>query len=146
MNHEALVSLGDNLAALNATLNGTAAALLLAGRIAVAQRRTKLHRALMLSAFGVSSAFLVSYLTRVALTGTHADPHHGWVHAAYFAILGSHMLLAILVVPLVLVTLLFAYRKRFAKHRALARWTFPIWLYVSVTGVLVYVVLYKVPA
>jgi putative membrane protein len=146
VNHEALVSLGDNLAALNATLNGTAAALLLAGRIAVAQRRTKLHRALMLSAFGVSSAFLVSYLTRVALTGTHADPHHGWLHAAYFALLGSHMLLAMLVVPLVLVTLVFAYRKRFAKHRALARWTFPIWLYVSVTGVLVYLVLYKVPA
>jgi putative membrane protein len=146
MTHEALASVGDSLAALNATLNGTAAVLLLAGRIAVAQRRTKLHRALMLSAFGVSTAFLVSYLTRVALTGTHVDPHHGWVHAAYYAILGSHMLLAVLVVPLVLVTLLYAYRKRFAKHRALARWTFPVWLYVSVTGVVVYLVLYKVPA
>ncbi len=142
MNHAAL---GDTLAALNATLNGTSAVLLLAGRVAVANRRTRLHRALMLSAFAVSSAFLVSYLTRVALTGTHADPHHGWVHAAYYAILGSHMLLAMAVVPLVLVTLRFAYKKRFVKHRALARWTFPIWLYVSVTGVVVYVVLYQVP-
>ncbi len=143
MNHAAV---GDVLAACNATLNGTAAVLLLAGRVAVARRKTRLHRALMLSAFGVSTAFLISYLTRVALTGTHADPHHGWVHTAYYALLGSHMLLAMLVVPLVLITLHFARRKRFAKHRALARWTFPIWLYVSVTGVVVYVVLYQVPA
>ncbi len=143
MNH---VAVGDSLAALNATLNGTAAVLLLAGRVAVAKHRTRLHRTLMLSAFAVSSAFLVSYLTRVALTGTHIDPHHGWVHVAYYAILGSHMLLAMLVVPLVLVTLRFAYRKRFLEHRALARWTFPVWLYVSVTGVIVYVVLYRVPA
>ncbi len=142
MDHAAL---GDTLAACNATLNGTAAVLLLAGRVAVARKKTKLHRALMLSAFAVSTAFLVSYLTRVALTGTHADPHHGWVHVAYYAILGSHMLLAVLVVPLVLVTLSFAYKKRFVRHRVLARWTFPVWLYVSVTGVVVYLVLYRVP-
>jgi putative membrane protein len=82
----------------------------------------------------------------VALTGTHVDPHHGFVHAAYLAILGSHMLLAMLVVPLVLVALVFAWRRRFDKHRAVARWTFPVWLYVSVTGVVVYAMLYHLPA
>jgi putative membrane protein len=143
MTHEAL---GDALAAVNATLNGTAAVLLVAGRLAIARGRTRTHRGIMLTAFAVSSLFLVSYLTRVALTGTHVDPHHGWVHAAYLAILGTHMLLAMLVVPLVLVALVFAFRRRFAKHRAVARWTFPIWLYVSVTGVVVYVMLYHVPA
>jgi putative membrane protein len=138
-------ALGDTLAFCNATLNGTAAVLLLGGRVAVAMRKTRLHRAFMLGAFGVSTAFLVSYLTRVALTGTHADPHKGWLHVTYLAILVSHMLLAVLVVPLVLRTLYLAYKKRFALHRSLARWTFPIWLYVSVTGVVVYVVLYRVP-
>ena len=138
--------IGDALAALNATLNGTCAALLLLGRVAIARKRTRTHRALMVSAFVVSSVFLASYLTRVALTGTHVDPHHGWVHGAYYAILGSHMLLAMAVVPLVLTALTFALRRRFERHRAVARWTFPIWLYVSVTGVIVYVVLYHVPA
>jgi putative membrane protein len=138
--------LGDSLAALNAVLNGTAAVLLLSGRVAIARKRTHVHRALMLSAFAVSALFLCSYLTRVALTGTHLDPHHGWLHAAYLAILGTHMILAMCVVPLVVTALVFAWRKRFARHRAIARWTFPIWLYVSVTGVVVYVVLYRVPA
>ena len=138
--------LGDSLAALNAVLNGTAAVLLVSGRLAIARKATRTHRALMLSAFAVSAVFLCSYLTRVALTGTHLDPHHGWLHAAYIAILGSHMILAMTVVPLVITALVFAFRKRFARHRAIARWTFPIWLYVSVTGVVVYVVLYRVPA
>jgi putative membrane protein len=137
--------LGDTLAMLNAVLNGTAAVLLVSGRLAIARKATRTHRALMLSAFVVSAVFLCSYLTRVALTGTHLDPHHGWLHAAYIAILGTHMILAMCVVPLVITALVFAYRKRFARHRAVARWTFPIWLYVSVTGVVVYVVLYRVP-
>jgi putative membrane protein len=140
------LELGDALAAVNATLNATCAALLLAGRFAIAHRRTRTHRALMVSAFVVSSLFLTSYLTRIALTGTHVDPHHGWLHMAYLAVLGSHMVLAVLVVPLVLVTLALAVRRRFERHRALARWTFPVWLYVSVTGVVVYMVLYHVPA
>jgi putative membrane protein len=137
--------LGDRLAELNAVLNGTAAVLLVSGRLAIARKATRTHRALMLSAFVVSAVFLCSYLTRVALTGTHLDPHHGWLHAAYIAILGSHMILAMCVVPLVITALVFAYRKRFARHRAVARWTFPIWLYVSVTGVVVYLVLYRMP-
>jgi putative membrane protein len=138
--------LGESLAAVNATLNATCAVLLVAGRFAIARRKTQTHRALMVSAFVVSTVFLTSYLTRVALTGTHADPHRGWLHWAYLSVLVSHMILAITVVPMVLTALTFALRKRFASHRAIARWTFPIWLYVSVTGVLVYVVLYQVPA
>lgn len=134
---------GDALAALNACLNATCAVLLVCGRIAIARRRDRTHRALMLCAFAVSSLFLASYLTRVALTGTHAYPHAGLLRAVYFAVLGSHMLLAILVVPLVLSALWFAWKKRFARHRALTRWTFPIWLYVSVTGVVVYAMLYS---
>ncbi|HEY8040254.1 MAG TPA: DUF420 domain-containing protein [Polyangiaceae bacterium] len=138
--------MGDVLAAVNATLNGTAAVLLLSGRVAIARRRTRTHRALMLTAFAVSALFLCSYLTRVALTGTHADPHQGWVHWAYLAILGTHMVLAMCVVPLVVTALIFAFRKRFERHRRVARWTFPVWLYVSVTGVVVYAMLYHLPA
>ncbi len=136
---------GDTLALVNAVLNGTSALFILAGRVAVARRQVKLHRGLMLSAFVASTAFLVSYLTRVALTGTHRDPHGGWVHVVYLAVLLSHMTLAMAVVPLVLRTLWLAHRERFAEHRKIARVTFPVWLYVSVTGVVVYVMLYRVP-
>jgi putative membrane protein len=139
-------ALGDALALVNALLNGTSAALLLAGRVAIARRRIPVHRRFMKTAFATSSLFLASYLTRVALTGTHVDPHVGVVHVIYLLVLFSHMLLAITVVPLVLRTLWLAYKKRFDKHRRIARFTFPIWLYVSVTGVLVYVMLYVVPA
>ena len=137
--------LGDALALVNAILNGTAATLLLAGRVAIAKRRRDVHRALMLTAFAVSALFLCTYLTRVALTGTHVDPHHGWVHVTYLIVLMTHMTLAMLLVPLVVTTLYFALRDRFARHRAIARWTFPVWLYVSITGVVVYVMLYRVP-
>ncbi len=138
--------LGDTLALVNAVLNATCAVLLVCGRVAIARKRRDTHRALMVSAFVTSSVFLTSYLTRVALTGTHADPHHGWLHITYLAVLVTHMILAMTVVPMVLTVLFYALRKRFEKHRALARWTFPIWLYVSVTGVVVYVMLYRVPA
>jgi putative membrane protein len=99
----------------------------------------------MLSALAASTLFLASYLTRVALTGTHVDPHRGLVHVTYLAVLFSHMLLAIAVVPMVLRTLWLALKERCGSHQRLARWTFPIWLYVSVTGVVVYVMLYVVP-
>ena len=138
-------SLGETLALVNAILNGTSALLILSGRIAIAKRRTRTHRALMIAAFVTSSVFLTSYLTRVALTGTHIDPHSGWVHAVYLTVLVTHMILAVAVVPLVLRTLWLAYKRRFEAHRKIARVTFPVWLYVSVTGVVVYVMLYVVP-
>ena len=98
----------------------------------------------MLAACAASTLFLVSYLTRVALTGTHRFPAGGALRAAYLAILGSHTLLAALVLPLVLRALFLALRDRFPAHRRIARATLPVWLYVSVTGVVVYVLLYHV--
>lgn len=139
------LELGETLALVNAILNGTSAILILSGRVAVATKRVKTHRALMMAAFVTSTVFLCTYLTRVFLTGTHNDPHVGFVHWAYLVILVTHMILAITVVPLVLRTLWLAYKKRFEAHRKIARLTFPVWLYVSVTGVVVYVMLYVVP-
>ena len=143
--HMTRADLGDTLALVNALLNAASAVLLASGRLAIARGTRKLHRALMITAFLTSCTFLASYLTRMALTGAHRDPHTGMVHVAYIALLGSHMLLAIAVVPLVLRTLWLAYKDRFAEHRKLAAVTFPIWLYVSVTGVLVYLMLYRLP-
>jgi uncharacterized membrane protein YozB (DUF420 family) len=137
--------LGDTLALVNALLNGTSAVCILAGRVAIALRKRRVHRGLMLGAFAASCVFLASYLTRVALTGTHVDPHRGWVHYTYLAVLFSHMTLAVAVVPLVMRTLWLAHKARFDRHRRIARVTFPVWLYVSVTGVVVYVMLYVVP-
>jgi uncharacterized membrane protein YozB (DUF420 family) len=142
MNH---VEIGEHLALLNAILNGTSAVLLVCGRVAIARKRPMIHRRFMLTAFITSSIFLASYLTRVALTGTHVDPHHGAVHVIYLTVLITHMILAITVVPLVLTALWLAWKARFEKHRKVARVTFPIWLYVSVTGVVVYVMLYRIP-
>jgi putative membrane protein len=137
--------LGDHLALVNAILNGTSAVLIVLGRVAIARGARGVHRGFMLGALATSATFLVSYLTRVALTGTHVDPHHGLVHWTYLAILVTHMLLAIAVVPMVLRAVWLAWKGRFAQHKALARVTFPVWLYVSVTGVVVYVMLYHVP-
>jgi uncharacterized membrane protein YozB (DUF420 family) len=137
--------IGDLLALVNALLNGTSALFILSGRFAISRGRRDVHRRLMLGAFITSSIFLVSYLTRVALTGTHADPHHGAVHYVYLTVLVTHMILAMTVVPLVLRTLWLARAERFAQHRSIARITYPIWLYVSITGVVVYVMLYHLP-
>ena len=136
---------GESLALVNACLNGTCAVLLVSGRLAIARGRRDVHRWLMLTAIVLSAIFLVSYLTRVGLTGTHRDMHEGVRHVAYLAILGTHMMLAVLVVPMALTSLWLAYKERFERHRAVAKLTFPIWLYVSVTGVVVYVMLYAVP-
>jgi putative membrane protein len=143
MTHEAL---GETLAMVNALLNGTSAVCIVLCRVAIARKRPLTHRAFMIGAFAASTVFLATYLTRVFLTGTHVDPHTGWFHWAYLAVLMTHMLLAMAVVPLVLRTLWLAYKRRFEPHRRIARVTFPVWLYVSVTGVLVYVMLYRVPA
>ncbi len=134
----------DLLPTLNAALNLTSTVLLVAGFVAVKSGRIERHRALMLSALGASTLFLVGYLTRFALSGAHRFPDVGWPRTAYLVLLASHTLLAAVVVPLVLRTAFLALRRRFGQHRRIARLTWPTWLYVSVTGVVVYVMLYHV--
>lgn len=127
---------------INASLNGTSAVLLLAGRWWVSQGRIAAHRAAMITAVVTSGLFLTSYLYYHAHVGSVRFQGTGWSRPLYFAILISHVVLAAVIVPLVIITLTRALRERFDQHRAMARWTFPLWLYVSVTGVLVYFMLY----
>jgi uncharacterized membrane protein YozB (DUF420 family) len=134
--------IGNALAPVNALLNTSSTVLLIVGYLAVRRKNVPVHRASMIGAFVASCVFLVGYLTRFALTGSHRFPDLGWVRAAYLVILFSHMVLAVVTVPLVLRTLFLAYKKRFEAHRKIARITYPIWLYVSFTGVLVYLMLY----
>jgi putative membrane protein len=127
---------------LNATLNATSALLLFLGWRAIRRGDRQRHRALMLGACGSSVLFLAGYFTRVALTGTHHFPGGGGLRLAYLAILASHTALAALTLPLALRTLQLSLGARFTEHRRVARVTFPIWIYVSLTGVAVYVMLY----
>ena len=128
--------------AVNATLNGSSAVLLLIGRWFIGRGRISIHRAFMIAALVTSSAFLVSYLYYHAHVGSVHFQGLGWSRPVYFTILISHTILAAVVVPMVIITLSRALRERFDRHRAIARWTFPVWMYVSVTGVIVYVMLY----
>lgn len=130
------------LPTVNATLNATSAMFLVSGYIAIRNRRVTVHRACMVSAFIASSLFLVSYLMYHYHAGSTPFTGRGWVRPVYFAILITHVVLAAAILPLAVVTLSRALRGRFEKHRRIARWTFPIWLYVSVTGIVVYVMLY----
>lgn len=132
------------LPSLNAVLNGTSAVLLLAGFACIRAGRITAHRWCMVSAFVVSSLFLTSYLTYHAHAGSVRFPGRGWARPVYYTVLVSHTVLAVVIVPLVLRTLYLAARQRFDAHRALARWTWPLWLYVSVTGVIIYWLLYRV--
>ena len=130
--------------ALNATLNGASAILLASGYAAIRAGKVQLHKKLMVAAFSLSCAFLVSYL--LYHYRIHQVIHfqgQGWIRPVYFAILISHTILAILIVPLIIVTLRRAWLQRFDKHRFIARWTLPLWFYVSVTGVVVYVMVYQ---
>jgi len=136
------LAFADVLPSVNATLNATSAVLLFVGYRAIRAKRIARHRMAMQAAFVTSAVFLVSYLTRFYLTGAHRFPGGGWLKIAYFTILFSHMVLAVATVPLVLRTLYLARAARFVEHRKIARITFPIWMYVSVTGVIVYVMLY----
>ncbi|OGS04562.1 MAG: hypothetical protein A3G41_04670 [Elusimicrobia bacterium RIFCSPLOWO2_12_FULL_59_9] len=132
----------DQLPHLNAALNLTSAFLLIAGYLCIRSRNTRAHAACMLSAFAVSIAFLTSYLIYHARAGSVAFRGAGGLRLLYFSILIPHVVLAAAILPLALRTLVLALRGRFEKHRALARWTLPIWLYVSVSGVAVYGMLY----
>ena len=126
----------------NATLNGSSAILLVAGRWFISRGRMAVHRAFMIAALVTSSVFLVSYLYYHAHVGSVRFQGHGWSRPVYFTILITHTILAAVIVPMVIITLIRALRERFDRHRAIARWTFPLWLYVSVTGVIIYVMLY----
>jgi uncharacterized membrane protein YozB (DUF420 family) len=130
--------------AINATLNGASAVLLTTGRVLIHRGRMAAHRACMIAAVVTSSLFLICYLYYHAHVGSVHFPGRGWVRPVYFSILISHTILAAVVVPLVIVTLTRGLRARFDRHRALAQWTFPIWLYVSITGVVIYVMLYQI--
>ena len=132
-----------DLPTLNATLNSVAALLLLSGYLAIRRGKRELHAKLMISAFLVSTAFLVSYVIYHAIAGHTSYQGEGAMLVFYLVVLVSHIILAVAVVPLVLITLHRARRKDFERHRRIARITFPIWVYVSVTGVLVYLMLYR---
>lgn len=131
--------------ALNAALNAASAACLAAGYLLIRGRRVVAHRACMLAAFALSCLFLVSYVVYHATAGSVPFPGRGPLRVVYFALLLSHIVLAAAIVPLALVTLYRAWTGRFDRHRRIARWTLPLWLYVSVSGVLVYWMLYHLP-
>ena len=130
------------LPTVNATLNGICAILLVAGFLCIRAKHTAAHTRFMLGACGVSVLFLASYLTYHFLVGSIGFPGTGWVRVLYLTILISHVVLAIVILPLVLRTVYLAGRGRFVQHVGIARVTLPLWLYVSVTGVVVYMMLY----
>ncbi len=132
----------QDLPAVNATLNGISALLLGAGYVLIRRKQVTAHKACMLSAFGVSVLFLASYLTYHYHVGSVPFGGRGWSRPLYFSVLLTHTPLATAIVPLALITLYRAWRGQFEKHKRIARWTLPIWLYVSVTGVVVYLMLY----
>lgn len=128
---------------INASLNGCSAVLLVTGRMLIARGKMAAHRAVMLAAVGTSLLFLTSYLYYHAHVGSVRFRGTGWSRPLYFTILISHTILAAVIVPMVIITLKRALGGQFDRHRAIARWTFPLWLYVSVTGVIVYLMLYQ---
>lgn len=128
---------------INAVLNGTSAVLLVIGRGYIKRGRMAAHRAVMVTALVSSTLFLSSYLYYHAHVGLVHFPGQGIWRPIYFSILISHTLLAITIVPMVIITVSRALRERFDRHRAIARWTYPLWLYVSVTGVVIYFMLYQ---
>jgi uncharacterized membrane protein YozB (DUF420 family) len=133
-------------AALNASLNGVSAVLLAAGYAAIRSGKIAVHKAFMISAFVVSSVFLVSYLVYHYRVGHVAFQGQGWIRPVYFVLLTTHTILAVVIVPMILVTLRRAWLGKFDRHRLIARWTLPLWFYVSVTGVIVYLMVYQIYA
>ncbi len=137
-----MITLQD-LPALNASLNAVSGLLLVVGYFLIRRGQVQRHRLCMLAAVATSSLFLISYLTYHAQVGSVRFTRQGLVRPVYFSLLISHVTLAALVLPMALVTLSRGLKARFGAHRRIARWTLPVWLYVSVTGVLVYVLLYQ---
>jgi putative membrane protein len=133
-------------AAFNATLNGLSAVLLACGYLAIRSGKRELHKYLMMSAFAVSSVFLCSYVAYHIRVGHVAFQGRGWIRPAYFVLLTTHTVLAVVIVPLILITIRRAWLEKFDKHKLIARWTLPLWFYVSVTGVMVYLLVYQIYA
>ena len=136
-----MITISD-LPTVNATLNTISAVLLTVGFLMIRRRKIVAHRNCMIAAFVVSGLFLTSYLIYHYHAGSTPFEGTGWIRSVYFAVLIPHIILAATILPLALITLYLALRKRFIKHRRIARWTLPIWLYVSVTGIIVYWMLY----
>jgi uncharacterized membrane protein YozB (DUF420 family) len=132
----------DFLPAVNASLNGVATVLLLSGYVAIKRGKRELHRNLMVSALAVSAAFLVCYLFYHYHAGSKRFPDLGWIKTLYLILLIPHIILAAVMVPMILKTFWHAWREEWDRHRRIARITFPVWIYVSVTGVLIYFMLY----
>ena len=131
------------LPTVNATLNAISGAFLLAGYILIRRRRINAHRNAMLGAFASSTLFLISYLVYHANAGSRPFTGEGAIRVVYFAVLISHVILAAAILPMAISTLTRGLRGRYAEHKRIAKWTFPTWMYVSVTGVIVYVMLYQ---
>jgi putative membrane protein len=133
--------------ALNASLNGISALLLAGGYAAIRAGKMEVHKRFMLSAFWVSAVFLASYVIyHIRVKQVVLFQGQGWIRPVYFALLLSHTILAIVIVPMILITLRRAWLEKFDKHRMIARWTLPLWFYVCVTGVIVYLMVYQIYA
>ena len=133
--------------ALNATLNATSALLLAGGYAAIRAGKMQIHKRFMVSAFWVSAVFLVSYVSyHLRVKQVVLFQGQGWIRPVYFTLLLSHTILAIVIVPLILITLRRAWMEKFDKHKLIARWTLPLWFYVCVTGVIVYFMVYQIYA
>ncbi len=131
--------------AFNATLNGISAVLLAGGYTAIRAGKRDVHKAFMISAFTVSTVFLASYVVyHIRVKQLVLFQGQGWIRPVYFTLLTSHTILAIVIVPLILITLRRAWLEKFDKHRLIARWTLPLWFYVCVTGVIVYLMVYQI--
>jgi uncharacterized membrane protein YozB (DUF420 family) len=133
----------SDLPALNATLNAISATLLVSGYVLIRRGRRKLHERCMLGALATSALFLISYVTYHYNAGSRPFTGQGPIRVVYFAILATHVVLAAVILPLALVTAARGLRSQFDRHVRIARWTFPLWLYVSVTGVVIYLMLYQ---
>jgi putative membrane protein len=137
------MSIAD-LPAVNACLNGLAAIFLGIGYVLIRQGKRRAHRNCMIAAFVTSCLFLVSYLTYHSFAGATRFKGEGWIRPVYFTLLISHTILATVIVPLVITTLVRAVKEQYDLHRRIARWTWPLWMYVSVTGVVIYLMLYHI--
>jgi putative membrane protein len=133
-----------DLPAVNACFNATSTVLLTCGYVLIKRGRQTAHRNCMIGALISSTLFLIGYLTYHAYAGTTRFQNPAWFRSIYLTILVTHTLLAAAVVPLVVLTLVPALRQRFDRHKRIARWTWPVWMYVSVTGVLIYLLLYQI--